>query len=208
MLRAGLAMKRSELYATIWAEPVVALATRVGCSDTWIKKICRKHGVPMPPRGHWMRVHAGHDAKRIPLPAAPDVDVGLNPRQETETAKPALSKETPASKTGVQANVPHAKEWYEAEALKAATEFSTATASTEGRPSLRAREFQQFYRDAEDWQQFRLVNDFLNCIVSHVADREPRTRDAVLRFVDRMRAQLREADPLRGCVERIAGSRQ
>lgn len=58
---------REELYELVWAEPVRVIAERIGMSDVALAKTCRKHGVPLPPRGHWAKVAAGKRTHRIPL---------------------------------------------------------------------------------------------------------------------------------------------
>lgn len=52
-------MRRSELYSKVWAAPVRALTQEVGLSDTRVATICKKHGVPLPARGHWAKLAAG-----------------------------------------------------------------------------------------------------------------------------------------------------
>lgn len=66
-------MKRSELYAKVWAAPVRALAQEVGLSDTRVATICKKHGVPLPTRGHWAKLAAGKIVESTPLPQ-PEID--------------------------------------------------------------------------------------------------------------------------------------
>jgi hypothetical protein len=39
-------------------------------SDAALHKICKKHGIPKPPVGYWMKKEAGHEVPRTPLPAA------------------------------------------------------------------------------------------------------------------------------------------
>ncbi len=62
---------REKLYEEVWARPVIQVAKDVGVSDVALAKICRKLGVPVPPRGYWARVAAGYPRKRRPLPPAP-----------------------------------------------------------------------------------------------------------------------------------------
>lgn len=62
---------REKLYEEVWARPVIQVAKDVGVSDVALAKICRKLGVPVPPRGYWARVAAGYARKRRPLPPAP-----------------------------------------------------------------------------------------------------------------------------------------
>jgi hypothetical protein len=61
--------EREALYAEIWAEPVRTVAARYGLSDTGLRKICIRLGVPLPPLGYWARLAAGKKPRVIALPA-------------------------------------------------------------------------------------------------------------------------------------------
>lgn len=67
-------MKRSELYKKVWATPIVRLAKELGISDVGLAKACRRHAIPVPPRGYWAKLSAGKNPTEIPLPA-PELDV-------------------------------------------------------------------------------------------------------------------------------------
>ena len=71
-------MKRSELYAHVWSKPTSSLARDFGCSDTWIKRICKSHNIPQPPRGYWRRLTTGNPTHKTPLPTGEDVETGLD----------------------------------------------------------------------------------------------------------------------------------
>ncbi len=43
---------RKQLYDRVWAEPVDAVAKQYGLSNVGLGKACRRHGIPVPPRGH------------------------------------------------------------------------------------------------------------------------------------------------------------
>lgn len=60
---------RSTLYEEVWATPMSRLAERYGLSDVALKKVCRKMGIPTPPRGYWARRRHGHAVRRPALPA-------------------------------------------------------------------------------------------------------------------------------------------
>src|SRR5687768_3051642 len=64
--------RRAELYAQAWAEPMRNVARRHGVSDVALAKMCRKHDIPVPGRGYWARVAAGHFDEPTPLPALPE----------------------------------------------------------------------------------------------------------------------------------------
>lgn len=62
--------KRQELYELVWAEPMTAVAKRIGISDRGLAKACARGDVPVPERGYWQRLEAGQKVLRPPLPAA------------------------------------------------------------------------------------------------------------------------------------------
>jgi hypothetical protein len=70
-------MKRSELYKKVWTAPIVRLARELGISDVGLAKACRRHAIPVPPRGYWAKLNAGKNPAMIPLPA-PELDVPVH----------------------------------------------------------------------------------------------------------------------------------
>lgn len=52
-------MTRRQLYDLIWSKPMREAAAEIGISDVGLKKVCVRHRVPVPPQGHWNKVHAG-----------------------------------------------------------------------------------------------------------------------------------------------------
>jgi hypothetical protein len=64
-------LTRRDLYDKVWATPVAKLAAEWGISGPGLKKACKRLGVPVPPRGYWARLEAGHRPRRPRLPAAP-----------------------------------------------------------------------------------------------------------------------------------------
>ena len=59
--------KRDELYELVWSEPIKTLAVRYGVSDVALAKTCRRHAIPVPPRGYWAKIQAGKKAFTQPL---------------------------------------------------------------------------------------------------------------------------------------------
>lgn len=59
--------RRSELYEQVWTEPMTKVAARLGVSDVALAKVCRKLGVPSPPRGYWAKRQFGQTPRRPPL---------------------------------------------------------------------------------------------------------------------------------------------
>jgi hypothetical protein len=64
-------LKREDLHKLVWTAPVSEIASRMGISDVGLAKACRRADVPVPGRGYWARVTAGHSVGIDPLPAAP-----------------------------------------------------------------------------------------------------------------------------------------
>jgi len=65
-------MTRKELYDRVWAEPVERVAQALGISDVGLAKACRRHQIPVPPRGYWRRKETGHKVRHVPLPKLSD----------------------------------------------------------------------------------------------------------------------------------------
>lgn len=51
-------IKRSALHALVWAKPMTQIGKELGISDVGLAKACRRHGIPVPPRGHWAKLAA------------------------------------------------------------------------------------------------------------------------------------------------------
>ena len=67
-------LSRRELYDLVWTAPVVAIAKRFGLSDGGLGKLCKRHNIPVPPRGYWARIRQGQTMPRPPLPDHPELD--------------------------------------------------------------------------------------------------------------------------------------
>lgn len=78
-MRKPVTLTRQELFDLVWSEPVSRVAERYEVSGVWLKKVCRVHDVPVPPRGYWARVAAGQapEKPRLPKPASADERVML-----------------------------------------------------------------------------------------------------------------------------------
>lgn len=61
-------MKRAELYKLVWLKPMTKLGAELGISDVGLAKACRRHAIPVPPRGHWAKLQAGKTSVQVPLP--------------------------------------------------------------------------------------------------------------------------------------------
>jgi len=70
LLRQTKEITRVALYELVWVEPIVKIAARFHVSDVALAKACRKHKIPLPGRGYWARIAAGHTPAKPPLPNA------------------------------------------------------------------------------------------------------------------------------------------
>ncbi len=61
-------LTREELYELVWSTPMSSLATKYAISDVGLKKLCRRHHIPTPPRGYWAQQEAGNAPARPRLP--------------------------------------------------------------------------------------------------------------------------------------------
>jgi len=91
---------REMLYNEVWSEPVARIAPRYGISDVALAKICKKHRIPIPPRGYWAKISAGRKPPRLPLPKAPELDnypmpVRLSPHYDQ--TNPEIPSQKPAT---------------------------------------------------------------------------------------------------------------
>jgi len=62
---------RQQLHDLVWSGPMRDAAKKLGLSDNGLRKHCVKAFVPLPPQGHWNKVHAGQKVKTNPLPPRP-----------------------------------------------------------------------------------------------------------------------------------------
>jgi hypothetical protein len=61
-------IKREELYEQVWSVPIWTLCQQYGLSDNGLRKVCKRLNVPVPPRGYWAKVEAGHKPRKTALP--------------------------------------------------------------------------------------------------------------------------------------------
>ena len=47
---------RKELYDLVWNKPLTHIAKDYNFSDNGIRKICKKHNIPLPKNGHWSKL--------------------------------------------------------------------------------------------------------------------------------------------------------
>lgn len=65
-------LNRQGLYSLVWEKPVIHVAKRYGISDVALRKICKKHDVPLPPLGYWAKLAHGKKVIQPPLPPCRD----------------------------------------------------------------------------------------------------------------------------------------
>jgi hypothetical protein len=68
----SITLTRQQLYDRVWAEPVDTVANEFGLSNVGLGKVCRRHNIPVPPRGYWARKAAGQKMRQTPLPPSKD----------------------------------------------------------------------------------------------------------------------------------------
>lgn len=61
-------LTRSKLYDLIWSKPTTTLAKEFGLSDNGLRKICKKHNVPLPYLGYWAKIKHAKPARKVNLP--------------------------------------------------------------------------------------------------------------------------------------------
>lgn len=65
-------LKRSQLYARIWASPLARAAADLQVSESVLINACRRFDVPTPPRGYWRKLQVGRPAAATALPNPQD----------------------------------------------------------------------------------------------------------------------------------------
>jgi len=61
-------ISRQELYDQVWSKPLIHLAKEYQLSDVGLAKICRRHNIPLPPIGYWVKLAHGYNVKKTSLP--------------------------------------------------------------------------------------------------------------------------------------------
>lgn len=63
-------LTREEIYEMVWNVPMRRLAWKYKISDNGLRKICKKHNIPLPTNGHWVRIKFGYKSEKKSLPKA------------------------------------------------------------------------------------------------------------------------------------------
>jgi hypothetical protein len=72
---AGGVVTRQELFALVWAEPMLKVAKQFGVSSSYMARVCTSMHVPRPERGYWAKLQFGQTLRKPALPAARAGDV-------------------------------------------------------------------------------------------------------------------------------------
>ena len=78
----------------MWEQPLTKLQSKYGVSNVAIGKACRKLKIPLPGRGYWAKLAAGHKVKQVPLPELKNVPVVYRMKTEA-TPKPTVDSTDP-----------------------------------------------------------------------------------------------------------------
>jgi hypothetical protein len=63
-------LTREELYALVWAEPMLRVAAKFDVSSSYMARVCTLMHVPRPERGYWARLAVGKPSPKPELPEA------------------------------------------------------------------------------------------------------------------------------------------
>jgi len=63
---------RENLYAEVWATPMIKLAKKYSLSDVGLRKVCKRNHIPTPPAGYWAKLTHGKKVKKPNLPSMED----------------------------------------------------------------------------------------------------------------------------------------
>lgn len=70
-------LTRKELYDHVWETPIARLAADWGISDVGLAKICKRHKIPRPKRGHWAKKQHGKSVRKTQLPKTDKEDLAV-----------------------------------------------------------------------------------------------------------------------------------
>src|SRR5271170_7551474 len=58
---------RKALHDLVWSEPMGTVSKRIGVESYCLRKVCIKQKIPLPKRGHWIKVQYGKAVDKVPL---------------------------------------------------------------------------------------------------------------------------------------------
>jgi hypothetical protein len=79
-------MTRKELYDLVWSTPLTTLAMKYSMTDGGLKKLCKRHNIPLPKGGYWSKLKFNKPVMVIALPEDISVEneIKLGLRDETD----------------------------------------------------------------------------------------------------------------------------
>lgn len=92
---------RKQLYDLVWSKSLTQLAKEYNISDNGLRKICKKHNIPLPKMEHWQKVQYGKKVDVILLPKGDnekEVQISLDGREIGGKEEHILTKITRVSK--------------------------------------------------------------------------------------------------------------
>lgn len=76
-------LTRKALYNLVWSKPLTRLAKEYAYSDNGLRKICKKHNIPLPKSGYWSKVKFNKKVKKEKLPKGDEsIKIELHIRKE------------------------------------------------------------------------------------------------------------------------------
>jgi len=193
-MRTPVAVSRRDLYELVWQEPATKVAGRFGITGTGLRKICDKHDIPVPPRGHWAKAAANKKVTRPRLPRPSDGDEKVHLRRGWRSANGQAVSDGHASR---RAEPVLAQREYEAQPEnRIVVEVDTARRGAWARElnaSLRRGDSHYGSRvDYRGMREARLASGALSLVVSDAS------RKRALAIVDALESALRKRRFLKG----------
>jgi hypothetical protein len=79
-------LNRKQLYDLVWNKPLTHIAKEYDFSDNGIRKICKKHNIPLPKAGYWSKIKFNKKVTKTKLPKQDD-----NPQITLEKSNSVVS---------------------------------------------------------------------------------------------------------------------
>lgn len=83
-------LTREELHLRVWSAPLRTVAAEIGISDVGLSKACKRHQIPTPKQGYWLR--RGDRKAVAPLPRADGYDLGITFYIDDSEVRPKSQK--------------------------------------------------------------------------------------------------------------------
>jgi hypothetical protein len=90
---------RETLYDQVWARPMMTVAAEYGVTGTALKKTCKRHDIPTPPRGYWQQIAHGQTIKQTPLPERPTASGSITITGSSRPLAPAALEQAEVTST-------------------------------------------------------------------------------------------------------------